>query len=52
MAKDKSYTFTKNSLNKLKTSESKMTPEQKRSVSKAIVNANTEANTPRKKKKA
>ena len=47
-----SYTFTKAKLAKIRSSESRMTAEQKRAVSKALVEANSAANTPRKKKKA
>lgn len=47
-----SYTFTKSDLNKIKAKESKMSPEKRRAVSKALVEANTAANTPKKKRKA
>ena len=52
MAKAKSVTFTKADLDKYKAREAKMTPAQKKAVSKALVEANSAANTPRKKKKA
>lgn len=45
------YTFTKGKLAKIKASEAKMTPAQRRSVSKALVDANTAANEPHKKRK-
>lgn len=48
----KSFTFTKADLAKIKASEQKMSPTQRRAVSKALVQANSAANTPAKKKKA
>ncbi len=48
----KSYTFTKAKLAKMRTSESKMSAKRKRAVSKALVEANTAANSIDKKKKA
>lgn len=52
MANSKSYTFTKSKLAQMRASEAKMTPKQKKAVSKALVEANTAANTVGKKKKA
>lgn len=52
MANAKSYTFTKAKLNKMRSDEAKMTPSRKKAVSKALVEANSAANTPKKKKKA
>ena len=53
MAKsNSSYTFTKADLARLKASEAKMTPNQKRAVSEALVKSNSAANTPKTKKKA
>lgn len=47
----KSYTFTKAELNKIKNSEAKASPAKKREISKALVDANSAANTPKKKRK-
>ena len=52
MANDKVFTLTKAYLAKVKASDAKMSNAQKRSVSKALVEANTSANVPRKPKKA
>ena len=54
MANAKGKTFTKAELARVKASESKMTPAQRRATSKALVEANTAANAPKtvhKKKK-
>ena len=50
MEKNKSYTFTKAELAKIKAKDAKMTPAQKRATSKAIVTANSAANTPKQRK--
>lgn len=50
--KGKSFTFTKTELAKVKAREAQMTPTQRRAASKALVEANSAANTPRKRKKA
>lgn len=51
MQKDKSFTFTKSEIAKAKAKEARMTPAQRRAASKALVEANTAANKPRKKGK-
>lgn len=51
MDKAKSYTFTKAELAKLKAGEKKLSPEKRREISKALVDANTQANTPKKRRK-
>lgn len=50
--KGNSFTFTKTELAKVKAREAQMTPTQRRAASKALVEANSAANTPRKRKKA
>lgn len=50
MAKSDAFVFTKSELNKIKASDGKMTDARKRAVSKALVEANSAANTPKKKK--
>ena len=53
MAKAKTYEFTKEELAKIKAKDAKMTPAQRRALSKALVEANSAANNiGRKKKKA
>ena len=47
-----SFTFTKNDKAKLRAKDAKMTPAQRRSVSKALVEANTSANRMKSKGKA
>lgn len=47
----KSFTFTKAELNKIKTSENKMSANKRREISKALVEANSAANNPKKKRK-
>ena len=39
------YTLTKEDFERIKARDAQMTPEQRREVSKALVEANTEANT-------
>lgn len=51
MAKAKSYVLTKADVEKFKAKEAKMTPAQRRAASKDLVEANTAANSPRKKRK-
>lgn len=46
MDKTKTYTFTKAELKRRKEADAKMSPDRKRQVSKAMVLANSEANTP------
>lgn len=51
MAKTKGFTITKAYAAKLKAKDEKMTADQRRAVSKALVNSNSEANTPKKSRK-
>lgn len=51
-ANKKSFTFTKADLAKIKAKEAKMTPAQRRAASKALVESNSAANTPKNKRKA
>ena len=48
MDKTKTFTITKDYAKKLKEKDAKMSPAKRLQVSKAMVQANSEANTPRK----
>lgn len=52
MQNNKSFTFTKSELAKVKSKEARMTPAQRRAASKALVEANSAANNTKKPKKA
>ena len=52
MANTKSYTITKADAARIKAKDAKMTPTQRRSVSKGLVEANTSANRMKSKGKA
>ena len=49
MAKAGAFTFTKAELKRIKNSEAKITDAQRREISKALVKANSAANTPKKR---
>ena len=51
MAKAKGYTITKADAARIRAKDAKMTPEQRRAASKALVEANSESNRVEKKKK-